>query len=140
MVPLEQGIIFHPISFLRLTALQLRRTASTLSAATATDLLRIATDWDARADELEAAARTEIERFADTKKPASASRKSRSVSRRIVRVKQGRGTARVPLSGGSTNVVLSEVDKEPCDVNSRAVLRRKSARFDAAPRGGPKDR
>jgi hypothetical protein len=47
---------FHEISFLRSNALELRKIALVEPPTIATDLRRIARDWDARAEELEAAA------------------------------------------------------------------------------------
>jgi hypothetical protein len=47
---------FHEISFLRSNALELRKIALVEPPAIGADLRRIARDWDARADELEAAA------------------------------------------------------------------------------------
>jgi hypothetical protein len=47
---------FHEISFLRSNALELRKIALVEPPAIGADLRRLARDWDARADELEAAA------------------------------------------------------------------------------------
>jgi hypothetical protein len=47
---------FHEISFLRSNALELRKIALVEPPMIAADLRRIARDWDARAEELEAAA------------------------------------------------------------------------------------
>jgi hypothetical protein len=45
---------FHEISFLRITATQLRQIAANKAPPTSAYLLQVARDWDARADELEA--------------------------------------------------------------------------------------
>ena len=46
---------FHEISFLRINVAQLRQIALTEPAPVCKELLRIAQEWDARADELEVA-------------------------------------------------------------------------------------
>ncbi len=56
----QHEVGFHEISFLRLAAIQLRQIASTEPAQISARLCRIARDWDARADQLEAAAGNQV--------------------------------------------------------------------------------